>query len=346
MKKYIGGEFSYDKIIFSKTSQKNNFKELNWINSGRAAFYNILKKYKEDSFKKIYLPAYICDSLICPVKKVGLKILFYDLDENLNIKNEFQDNSIILLIHFFGKKIKNIDKIKKDIPKNSKIIEDFTHVFLNRGLFDKKISNNFFFSLRKHFGFISGAYSYENYKKIKMNKNFFNVYNRSVNILNFKFEYLNDSNNYDLKKEKIYLDLIKKYEGIINSNYRNYKIPTKINNFNNNISFERVRKKRIQNWNALNQLLKNKVECFHSYFERDEAPFGFVIKVKNRDMVKKKLKNSDIFAPVHWQWHKMVNKKKFPKLFKLSKCILTLPIDHRYDLQSMEILAEKLKRII
>ena len=44
MKKYIGGEFSYDKKIFSKTSQKNNFKELNWINSGRAAFYNILKE--------------------------------------------------------------------------------------------------------------------------------------------------------------------------------------------------------------------------------------------------------------------------------------------------------------
>ena len=130
MKEYIGGEFAYLKKNFLKNSNKKNYIKFDWSTSGRAAFFYILNSYKKKGFKEIHLPAYICDSLFFPVKKLGFKILFYDLDDNLNIKNEFKPNTLILLIHFFGKKIKNIEEIKKKIPKSSFVIEDYTHIFL------------------------------------------------------------------------------------------------------------------------------------------------------------------------------------------------------------------------
>jgi hypothetical protein len=346
MIEYIGGEFSYSEKSFLNISNKKNFSNFSWSTSGRSAFFNILAKCEKKNFNTVYLPAYVCDSLISPVKKLGFRISFYDLDENLNIKNEFKSNSIILVIHFFGKKIKSIDYIKKNIPKDSKLIEDFTHVFLNQNIFTKKKTNSFFFSLRKHFGFVTGAYTNEIYKKVIMNNKLLNMYERSIGILNFKYKYLNYTNDYDFEKEKFYLESIKQSENIINSNLKNYKILKKIKNFNNNISFEKIRKKRKNNWGVLNQLLKDKVECFHSNFEKNEVPFGFIIKVKNRDMIKNKLKNQNIFAPIHWTWQKEVQKRKFPKLYKLSKHILTLPVDQRYCTDDMERLAKKLKKII
>ena len=63
-------------------------------------------------------------------------------------------------------------------------------------------------------------------------------------------------------------------------------------------------------------------------------------------MIKNKLKNQNIFAPIHWTWQKEVQKRKFPKLYKLSKHILTLPVDQRYCTDDMERLAKKLKKII
>lgn len=345
MKKYIGGEFCYDKKFFLNTSNKHNFRELNWISSGRAAFYNILKKYKKKGYKKVYLPAYICDSLIWPVKKLGLKITFYALDKNLNIKDEFKGNAIILIIHFFGKRIKNIEKIKKDIPKNSKIIEDYTHIFLNQNLFNKKNKDKIFFSMRKHFGFISGAYHNEKTKKLINNNKLLTIYKNSQEILNVKFNYLK-KHNYNLKTENTYLKKIKFNDHLISLNTSNYQIPDLIKNFNNNLDIEIIRQKRKKNWKTLYQLIKNKVECFHSDFRDGDIPFGFIIKVKNRDVIKRKLKNANIFAPIHWEWPTNINKKKFNNLYELSESILTLPIDQRYDISHMELLAKKLKKII
>ena len=54
----------------------------------------------------------------------------------------------------------------------------------------------------------------------------------------------------------------------------------------------------------------------------------------------------NVFAPIHWKWSPKINKKRYPNLYKLSKSILTLPIDQRYDSTDMEVLANKLKKII
>ena len=88
------------------------------------------------------------------------------------------------------------------------------------------------------------------------------------------------------------------------------------------------------------------MDCFHSDFRDGDIPFGFIIKVKNRDTIKRKLKNANIFAPIHWEWPTNINKKKFNNLYELSESILTLPIDQRYDISHMELLAKKIKNII
>ena len=60
MTKYIGGEFAYNNKVFLKLSKRKNFNNLNWITSGRAAFFNFLKYYKKKVLIKfIYQHIYV-----------------------------------------------------------------------------------------------------------------------------------------------------------------------------------------------------------------------------------------------------------------------------------------------
>ena len=90
---------------------------------------------------KILLPGYICDSAIKPLRDYGYKLIFVDIDENLNISlsaikvviNE-HDIKAIVIVNYFGFKAKISTIIKFCESLNIMVIEDCSHSFLSHFL--------------------------------------------------------------------------------------------------------------------------------------------------------------------------------------------------------------------
>lgn len=80
--------------------------------SARAALYAYLNETK---VKVIYLPNYICDSIIPAIKALHIQIEFYEinakLEPEININNLDKSNSKILIINYFGLLDEKINKI-------------------------------------------------------------------------------------------------------------------------------------------------------------------------------------------------------------------------------------------
>lgn len=139
MQKEIGGYFGFE------FSQTDNFiyknKNPYFFNSARSAFFVLLKSL---GIKKILMPKFICDSMITPLKMLGIKIIYYDLDNNLYPNIHRYDDEYLLYVNYFGVCTKNQFKLLSEYPQNRLI---FDH---SQALFAPPFSNvHTLYSLRK-----------------------------------------------------------------------------------------------------------------------------------------------------------------------------------------------------
>jgi dTDP-4-amino-4,6-dideoxygalactose transaminase len=114
----------------------------------------------------------------------------------------------------------------------------------------------------------------------------------------------------------------------------------------NSFRWNEISRIRRSNWKILHELIGNKVEPLFDKLPKGVVPLGYVIRTKNRDIIKEKLAQKRIFAPVHWRLPSEVNKNKFPDAVKLSDTVLTLPIDQRYGLNDMVYISNSIKEIL
>ena len=153
--KAIGGYFDFE---LNKKAEYHQ--DAIRLNTGRNAFEFILLA---NSYTKVYLPYFICDALLEPLKKHQIEYNFYYIDKQLEPLfdyNLIKSNEAFLYINYFGLK----DSFIFQIPKFCKnLIIDATQSF-----FSKPIENvDTFYSPRKFFGVPDGAYLYSN-KTLKM----------------------------------------------------------------------------------------------------------------------------------------------------------------------------------
>lgn len=80
--------------------------------------------------------------------------------------------------------------------------------------------------------------------------------------------------------------------------------------------------------------------------DRQEAvPIGFPVVIEDRDRVRKQLYEEMIYPPVHWDVSK-VAPVNFTQSHDLSKRIMTLPCDGRYQISDMERVITELRSLI
>lgn len=150
-------------MISKLAESSNHFRHYYYhFNTARDAFQYLLLKLKK-THKKILLPAYIGFStregsgVFDPIRNSKIDFSFYHLDQKLNIdlidlKNKFEKNknSIFLIIHYFGFRDQNYEKVRKMAKKNNIIvIEDYAHGLYT--FYNNKITSfdYVFFSLHK-----------------------------------------------------------------------------------------------------------------------------------------------------------------------------------------------------
>ena len=156
--------------IEKQQTKIDNFKINNYyFKRARDSFEYILTNILHD--KKILIPAYIGYSsnegsgIFDPIKNSDVNYEFYKLQKDLNIDKNFlfklmdaNENSVLLLVHYFGFMDINIEDIKSYAKrKNIKIVEDCAHSFFTFFKAPLVDSEYYIFSLHKMFSYTQGG---------------------------------------------------------------------------------------------------------------------------------------------------------------------------------------------
>jgi hypothetical protein len=323
----IGGLLEYKKEYFS--AKNNNFSDCIFFKSGREALRYLVNHFE---IRTLYLPSYFCDEVPQYLRRVNnLVIKEYIVDELFRIGNDAlaaikrrdKDRTALLMVDFFGRRDPNYGLVVKMLKKKGIIIfSDRTHSALNTY---KRTKDAEFVSIRKLFINLPGSYvehvKYEGYYK-KLNVN------SSLALLRLKNNYLKD---HDIKLKAKFL----KRASIEEKSLANFpKIlkaikSSRLESLLNKADLKKMKMVRQNNYNTLFKHIgsNNKLKCLDLGFRRNETPAFVLIKCSDyqiREKFKTFLIKNGIYPPVHW-----------PNKTKLSKLLLSIPIDHRYSQNDM-----------
>ena len=136
------------KAFFMKTPSTKTF-SLIWSNESDKTFWFsrsawslaiICKWYKKIKHKKnltIWIPDFFCDESLELIRKMGVKIIFYPINENsepsIHLFPQINDDNkpdLFLLVHYFGQPTPTRDILKFCSNYNSILIEDAAHVIV------------------------------------------------------------------------------------------------------------------------------------------------------------------------------------------------------------------------
>ena len=298
---------SYNPSYWKK---KNKFKKKDLFFSGRQALFSIINHLKKDKkIEEVFIPSYLPEGVIEPIKKSKVDFVFYKLDKRLNpninfLKKKLKKTSVLFIyIHYFGFYYKNYELNKVLTKKNITVLHDLAQApFLK--ISDIKINKDdyFLYSYNKSFPVTDGCFIKSNKKlniqKIKINKklscalNFYDSHLRlGKKIFNLK----------DYKKSKKILDkhsyFYDKYYSIIKSNFLNYQISNSSFKLLNQINFKKFKNQRMINSKFIYKNINNsKVKFLHNKLNKFSQPWCIPLLVKKRDKILNFLKKNNILA--------------------------------------------------
>lgn len=292
------------------------------FNCGRNAIRYLVRKKR---ISKVYLPYYICESVIEAFQ--GCKIQYYHVGMDLmpNEEVRVKDSEYFYLVNYFGRLTdEEIALYKK---KYNRIIVDYAQAF-----FQKPIEGICaLYTCRKFFGVPDGAYMY---------------------IEQYKY----DENADDIIKERqIVTGTIDYLLGRIEDNaqdfysgYREHEIgistwPIKrMSIFSNNIlrgiSYMDIANKRKENYNILNSILQkyNMLE-----YKEVEGPYAYPLYCRAGEQIREKLWKKNIYIPVLWD---SVNMGVVESDFVAN--LLAIPCDQRYGKKEMLYISNCIEQLL
>jgi len=254
---------------------------------GRTSLYYGLLRLNIKNKNKIFLPNYICKSLLVPIVKLNIDYLFYDINDDFSfdlnkIKNRINPGDCLLVVHYFGypQNLKLIiDFCKK---KKLKLIEDNSHGY--SGKYKKKEMGTFgligISSPRKILKTTSGGVLYFKKKKITCNLNKYSV-SKFIFLKNFlgKLSFYRYLKRKFYNTSKFYIKSIDKFE---NSFFDN-SADIKSNRIFNNSDWVLIGKERRKRWVRVVEFFKKK-KCYPiwKYPAQDTCPWLIPFYAKNK----------------------------------------------------------------
>lgn len=310
--------------------------------SGRAALYQILMSIKLTTFK-VWLPGWLCESMIDAVKRTGLDYGFYELGADLRMdvgrfveKNRpVSENDVIVLVNYFG--MVDIEETIAELHSlkvGSVIVEDDVQALFS--FLDNKathLADYRFTSLRKTIAAPDGGLvCTKRQMLLAQHKNTFAAYKlKGALVKGAAYETTDDGE---------YLALFEKGEDLIENNYES-KMSGEASAILAGTNFEEVAKKRRENARYLTSKLEELgVEPLLKCTD-NQVPLFVPIVIDNRDKVRRELRRSRIFCPVHWPLRK--DMEALPMGRWMAEKELSLVIDQRYNQEDMDCIAQVLK---
>lgn len=292
------------------------------LNTGRNALEYILRQKK---YSKIYLPYFTCDVLLEPVKRLDVAHQFYTIDSHLDpvVDFELEHNACFLYTNYFGIKQDTVQKLSLQY-KN--LIVDNSQAFFSQPL----PGVDTFYSCRKFFGVPDGAY-------LQISKKSSQKFHTDTSY--GRFSHLIKS--VDLDIEAGYADFVQHNKDLENNRIKNMsRLTQKILAA---IDYKECARIRRRNFNFLHEHLKAQ-NLFKFSHNGHMSPMVYPF-LNNDRQLKLHLIQKKIYVPTFWpnvfEWTTTGMYENY-----LARCMVPLPIDHRYSLQDMLYMLNILKQFL
>ena len=342
----IGGEFETKQIRFAeleRLSRLTHGLEGSWSANGRTSLARILQDLGKKGVNHVHLPAYICESVLQPVKQLGFSFSFYPVDTELVAYPDPPANAAVLLVHYFGR----INSAAADLRHHSNsgfhLIEDACQALLSDWRSSHTDHVNYLISPRKFAEAPMGGWS--NVPSTETDANEFeDIAWKSFATRQTKGNYLQQTNEpVDEEFERFYVQSFNEIEEGFSQISLAAGIPTWTAQLIAGIDWNSVARKRSENHRRLVSEISPSMESPTNLFSDGEVPLGHLVMLQERDRLRETLMRERVFCPVHWNLPREVSPVAFPDAHKLSEHSLTLPIDQRYSPDHMIRLAELLQ---
>ena len=311
----IGGYFELELKKGTEYHQKAKH-----LNTARNAFEYILRCKK---IKRVFVPRYMCNSMLQPLERLGISYAFYNLDEKLRplIDDTIDHDEALLVVNYFG--ILN-NTIREIVSKNPNSIVDNSQAF-----FSQPISGiDTIYSPRKFFGVPDGAYLYSDYSiDVELQRDTSYIY------CDFLLKRI------DLSPEEGYSSFQSNEERLDNNPIRRMSKLTQT--LLSSVDYEFARKRRNENFFFLHENLRDKNELT-ALIESNAIDGPMVYPFMTRDpSLRKKLHNNRIYVGTYW--NDVLERADENSLeWQLTKYMIPLPIDQRYSSKNMQRIIDTL----
>ena len=303
--------------------------------SGRTAIDTILQDIlKKRSVRSVYMPAWCCDSMLAPFVARDIQIQFYDicLDKQISCQPAITEHTdIFYLTNYFGyENTVSVGIVKEFKEKGSIILYDRTHSFLMDDVKYCELADYSFASLRKWMGVVGGAVVSGLINEPKLlDCPYASI--KEVAMLD-KWKYLNGDAS--IIKED-FLNAFGAFGHHLADDYINYEMDALSYTLYKQEDLEEMRKRRRENAAYLHEHLKG--VPFIGELTDKEAPLFVPVFFENklqRDSIRKRLIENNIYCPVHWP-----KPQQIPAGFAVNEIYdteLSLICDQRYGVEEMK----------
>lgn len=332
----IGGEFQ---IIPESLAFNDKFSKPLW-SSGRSALRAILDHtFQRVGKGTVYIPDYICESVLNAVTSLDLSYKIYPLNDNLSIdlpwldQQSFTNSDALIIVNYFGllELSDSIKSIKEKFPQVT-IIEDNVQAYWEQ--LKASDADYSFTSLRKTFPVPDGAVVRSKYEMSGP---------KNLPIAKFSEKKVVGGLLKEMGVEdSLYLSYFEQGEDLLDGSKLTEQASSYAADIMGNCDIKKIEMQRKRNARTVvDECEKVEIDLLLPYSEI-KTPLFIPILIDNRDAIRKGLFKEGIFLPIHWPVKK---EHCLTKGYSLSKKELSIVIDHRYTSSDMQRVIQTISKI-
>ena len=326
----IGGEFEIDLSIQREfVPQPDTY----YYASGRTALYQILRSLGPQH-TKVWMPNWLCHTMVEAAERAKSEVVFYELNSVFKAtlealdKSGFRDGEAVLMVNYFGlQDLRPTAKAIKEQYPQSIVIEDDVQAYWCFAEQENPYADYRFTSMRKAFAIPDGGL-------VKTSRPMPDVISHNTFApLKVKAGVMKQHRGQDGIKDDDYLALFRQGDNLISENYESSMSDDSKRLFAGT-DFEQAKRQRQANTKVILEGLKSLGIKTLIEVSADAVPLFIPIYLENRDEVRRRMFQHEVFCPVHWPLEGMDVKKGK----EMAEHALSLICDQRYGQKEMDLI--------
>ncbi len=311
MNKEIGGYIELDTYTMPMLHKKALA-----LNCGRNALAYLIRSR---AIKKLYLPVFICSSVIDVCKREGTEVEFYHVGFDFKPVNDFKmsDGDWLYIVNYYGQ-LTDCD-IRYYAYSSKNIIVDQAQSY-----FDLPIDNiDTLYTCRKYFGVADGAFLYTD-SHIDSDLPTDESYDRMRFLLG----------RFERTASEFYSEYVKNNHFFVDEPIK--KMSKLTANLLKAIDYDQVEKVRKNNFEYLHKEFCdiNQLKILKT------GTFMYPLMIENGNEIRKQLQKEKIYIPTLWPTVFDLSEPNDPE-YQMAQNIMPLPIDQRYTKDDMKYIVMK-----